>query len=157
LLTTPALLSRGTRPSEPRCEPEGRLLGLGRDTVIRRRAAKAGYTPAGGAGRDSLADYRNSSGRSRLEGTFGTKSGQITPPGGRSAAREPSRRNASSRRVAVIESRTTHSFRTAFAALPQEIQDPARRSYRLFRADPRHPSLRFTPGLPLFTPTHPTC
>ena len=43
----------------------------------------------------------------------------------------------------MIESRTTHSFRTAFAALPPEIQTRHPESYRLFRADPRHPSLRF--------------
>jgi hypothetical protein len=43
----------------------------------------------------------------------------------------------------VIESRTARSFRAAFAELPQEIQDQARRAYRLFRADPSHPSLRF--------------
>jgi hypothetical protein len=43
----------------------------------------------------------------------------------------------------VIESRTTRAFRTAFAALPQEIQEQARRAYRLFRDDPAHPSLRF--------------
>ena len=43
----------------------------------------------------------------------------------------------------MIESRTTRSFRTAFAALPQEIQTQARRAYRLFRDNPNHPSLRF--------------
>jgi hypothetical protein len=43
----------------------------------------------------------------------------------------------------VIESRTTRSFRAAFAALPEEIQSQARRAYRLFRDDPAHPSLRF--------------
>lgn len=43
----------------------------------------------------------------------------------------------------MIESRTTRTFRTAFATLPEEIQEQARRAYRLFRADPRHPSLRF--------------
>ena len=43
----------------------------------------------------------------------------------------------------MIESRTTRSFRTSFAALPEEIQAQARRAYRLFRADPAHPSLRF--------------
>jgi len=43
----------------------------------------------------------------------------------------------------VIESRTTRSFRTSFAALPEEIQAQARRAYRLFRADPAHPSFRF--------------
>ena len=43
----------------------------------------------------------------------------------------------------MIESRTTRSFRAAFAKLPNEIQGQARRAYRLFRADPSHPSLRF--------------
>lgn len=43
----------------------------------------------------------------------------------------------------MIESRTTRSFRAAFAALPEEIQSQARRVYRLFRDDPAHPSLRF--------------
>lgn len=43
----------------------------------------------------------------------------------------------------MIESRTTRSFRKAFAALPSEIQQQARRAYRLFRIDPNHPSLRF--------------
>lgn len=43
----------------------------------------------------------------------------------------------------MIESRTTRSFRDAFAVLPEEIQEQARRAYRLFRADPTHPSLRF--------------
>lgn len=43
----------------------------------------------------------------------------------------------------MIESRTTRSSRTAFAALPAEIQDQARRAYRPFRSDPHHPSLRF--------------
>ena len=42
-----------------------------------------------------------------------------------------------------MESRTTRRFRTAFAALPKEIQAQARRAYALFRADPAHPSLRF--------------
>lgn len=43
----------------------------------------------------------------------------------------------------MIESRTTRSFRTAFAALPGEVQTQARRAYQLFRADPAHPNLRF--------------
>jgi hypothetical protein len=43
----------------------------------------------------------------------------------------------------VIESRTTRSFRIAFAALPDEVQGQARRAYRLFLANPGHPSLRF--------------
>lgn len=42
-----------------------------------------------------------------------------------------------------MESRTTRSFRAAFAALPKEIQEQARRAYRIFRANPAHPSLRF--------------
>ena len=43
----------------------------------------------------------------------------------------------------MIESRSTRAFRTAFAALPDEVQAQARRAYRLFLADPGHPSLRF--------------
>ena len=43
----------------------------------------------------------------------------------------------------MIESRTTRSFRLAFARLPEDIQAQARRAYRLFRMDPAHPSLRF--------------
>ena len=43
----------------------------------------------------------------------------------------------------MIESRTTRSFRTAFADLPTEIQAQARRTYALFRSDPAHPGLRF--------------
>ena len=43
----------------------------------------------------------------------------------------------------MIESRTTRSFREAFAALPIDIQDQARRAYHLFRSDSSHPSLRF--------------
>jgi hypothetical protein len=43
----------------------------------------------------------------------------------------------------VIESRTTRSFRAAFAVLPEEIQAQARRAYRIFRESPSHPSLRF--------------
>lgn len=43
----------------------------------------------------------------------------------------------------MIESRITSSFRTTFAALPDEIQARARRAYSLFRDHPEHPSLRF--------------
>jgi hypothetical protein len=49
----------------------------------------------------------------------------------------------------VIESRTTRSFRAAFAALPDEIQAQARRAYRIFRENPSHPSLRFKKVDPL--------
>ena len=43
----------------------------------------------------------------------------------------------------MIQSRTTREFREAFASLPNDIRRQAQRSYRLFRAGPRHPSLRF--------------
>ena len=42
-----------------------------------------------------------------------------------------------------MDSRTTRQFREAFAALPEEVRQRARRAYRLFRADPHHSSLRF--------------
>jgi hypothetical protein len=37
----------------------------------------------------------------------------------------------------------TREFREAFASLPNDIQRQAQRAYRLFRTDPRYPSLRF--------------
>jgi hypothetical protein len=43
----------------------------------------------------------------------------------------------------VIPSRTTRAFREAFASLPNGVRRQAERAYRLFRRDPRHPSLRF--------------
>jgi hypothetical protein len=43
----------------------------------------------------------------------------------------------------VIQSRTSREFREAFASLPIDIQSQARRAFKLFRTDPRHPSLRF--------------
>jgi mRNA-degrading endonuclease RelE of RelBE toxin-antitoxin system len=43
----------------------------------------------------------------------------------------------------VIQSRTTREFRKAFASLPHDVRRQAKRAYRLFRTDPRHPSLRF--------------
>jgi hypothetical protein len=42
-----------------------------------------------------------------------------------------------------MESRTTRAFRAAFASLPTEIQEQARRTYKVFLSDPSHPSLRF--------------
>jgi hypothetical protein len=42
-----------------------------------------------------------------------------------------------------MDSRTTRQFREAFVALPEEVRQHARRAYQLFRADPRHSSLRF--------------
>ena len=43
----------------------------------------------------------------------------------------------------MIQSRTTREFREAFALLPNDARRQAQRAYGLFRADPRHPSLRF--------------
>lgn len=42
-----------------------------------------------------------------------------------------------------MKSRTTHRFRQALAALPEEAQRTAGRAYTLFQQNPRHPSLRF--------------
>ncbi len=44
----------------------------------------------------------------------------------------------------MIQSRTTREFRDAFASLPNDVRRQAQRAYRLFRTDPRHPSLWFT-------------
>ena len=43
----------------------------------------------------------------------------------------------------MIHSRTTREFREAFASLPHDIRRHTQRAYRLFRTDPRDPSLRF--------------
>lgn len=43
----------------------------------------------------------------------------------------------------MIQSRTTGAFRDSFASLPDSVRRQAERAYRLFRSDPRHPSLRF--------------
>lgn len=42
-----------------------------------------------------------------------------------------------------MRSRTTQRFRRAFALLPKGIKAQARRAYRRFRKDPKHPSLQF--------------
>ena len=42
-----------------------------------------------------------------------------------------------------MKSRTTARFRAAFAELPTHVQDRARKVYRRFRENPKHPSLRF--------------
>ncbi len=42
-----------------------------------------------------------------------------------------------------MNSRTTRSFREAFRALPPDIKDRAREAYRLWRANPQLPGLRF--------------
>jgi plasmid maintenance system killer protein len=42
-----------------------------------------------------------------------------------------------------VESRTTRQFRRLFSHLPADTQRDAKRSYRLFRTNPAHPSLHF--------------
>lgn len=39
----------------------------------------------------------------------------------------------------------TEDFLACFAGLPAEVQEQARRAYRLWRANPSHPGLRFKP------------
>lgn len=41
-----------------------------------------------------------------------------------------------------MTSRTTASFRKAFDALPEDIQDRAREAFQIFSENPGHPSLR---------------
>jgi len=43
----------------------------------------------------------------------------------------------------LIESRTTRRFWRLFAALPEDVQQDAKRAYRLFRDNPAHPGLHF--------------
>ena len=40
-----------------------------------------------------------------------------------------------------MNSRTTRRFREAYAELPEQVRQHARRAYKLFRSDPSHPSL----------------
>jgi len=42
-----------------------------------------------------------------------------------------------------MKSRTTDRFRRGFARLPADVQEQARRAFRTWRRDPRHPSLQF--------------
>ncbi len=42
-----------------------------------------------------------------------------------------------------MKSRATPRFWTAYRELPPDLQDAARKAYRLFRDNPRHPSLQF--------------
>jgi hypothetical protein len=42
-----------------------------------------------------------------------------------------------------VRSRATPRFWAAYRELPPEIRDAARKAYRLFRENPRHPSLHF--------------
>lgn len=42
-----------------------------------------------------------------------------------------------------MNSRTTPRFWAAHRELPREVRDAAQKAYRLFREDPKHPSLQF--------------
>lgn len=44
-----------------------------------------------------------------------------------------------------MKSLTTPEFWHAYAELPPGIKQAARKTYRLWRSNPRHPSLRFQP------------
>jgi hypothetical protein len=42
-----------------------------------------------------------------------------------------------------MNSELTEEFLTCFARLPKSVREQARRAYRLWRANPSHPSLQF--------------
>jgi hypothetical protein len=42
-----------------------------------------------------------------------------------------------------LKSRATPRFWVAYGALPESVQEHARKAYRLFRENPAHPSLQF--------------
>jgi hypothetical protein len=42
-----------------------------------------------------------------------------------------------------VKSRATPRFWTAYRELPREVQDAARKAYRLFNENPKHPGLQF--------------
>jgi mRNA-degrading endonuclease RelE of RelBE toxin-antitoxin system len=42
-----------------------------------------------------------------------------------------------------MKSHITDKFRTLFRELPEDIQELARKNYKLFSENPQHPSLRF--------------
>lgn len=50
-----------------------------------------------------------------------------------------------------MNSLTTPEFWAAYAALPPAIKQAARKTYRLWQADPRHPSVRFEPKGPFWS------
>ena len=53
-----------------------------------------------------------------------------------------------------MKSHTSARFRSAFDALPARVQQSARRAYRVFLNDPRHPSLQYKqvhPTRPIFS------
>ena len=43
----------------------------------------------------------------------------------------------------MIESRTTRQFWRLFKNLPADVQEDAKRAYRVFRDNPAHPGLHF--------------
>jgi hypothetical protein len=45
-----------------------------------------------------------------------------------------------------MKSSTTPDFWTGYRKLPAEVKSKSRTAYRLWRANPRHPSLRFKKG-----------
>jgi hypothetical protein len=44
-----------------------------------------------------------------------------------------------------MNSIVTDDFRECFAGLPADVQGQARRAFKMWRANPAHPSLRFKP------------
>ena len=42
-----------------------------------------------------------------------------------------------------MKSSTTRRFREAFASLPEQVQNAARKQYAIWKINPRHPSLQF--------------
>jgi hypothetical protein len=53
-----------------------------------------------------------------------------------------------------VKSHTSARFRSALDALPARVQQSARRAYRVFLDDPRHPSLQYKqvhPTRPIFS------
>ena len=44
-----------------------------------------------------------------------------------------------------MNSIVTEDFMDCFAHLPEDVREQARRAYRLWRANPSHPGLRFKP------------
>lgn len=44
-----------------------------------------------------------------------------------------------------MNSIVTEDFLACFASLPEEVREQARRAYRTWRANPKHPGLRFKP------------
>ena len=47
-----------------------------------------------------------------------------------------------------MNSRLTRRFRELYAELPSEVQERARKAYRLWRNDPTHPGLNFKQVVP---------